>query len=270
MVDGRIAFDYVLFSRLQRLRPLKRPLMAQVRLTLREADDRLPDVCMVCGEAATTIKTQQMSYCPSWIGVTWILGGPLVYFIMARMLTKHASVQTPFCDAHQSYWFKRLCITLGAVLFLILFGVGGFFAVVLLAAGQRNESLGYYGLAAGVVLFLIFVIILGAIRRTSIRPSEITERDLLLVNVCQEFVDAIEEEDRDHGSSRRGRRRRDEDDEDDEDDYDEDRPRKKRPAMDEDDDERRPKKKRRTVDDDDDVADDRPRPRKKRRPIDDD
>jgi hypothetical protein len=206
--------------------------MAQVRVTLREADGELPGVCMVCGQAASLTVPRTLSYCPGWINVTWILGGPPVYWLMAWIMTKHADVQTPLCDDHQRYWFKRRLITLTAVFFLILFGVAGFFAVVLLAAGQQNERLGYIGLAGGVVLFFIFVIIFGVIRRAAIRAGDINDHDLLLVNVCPEFVDAVEQ-----GQAEE----------------DEPRPRRKRRAADDDDeDEPRPKKKRRPRDNDDD------------------
>ncbi len=235
--------------------------MAQVRMTLREADGRLPDVCMVCGEEATVTKAKKMSWCPPWVGIL-ILGPIPIYIIVALLMTKRTTVQAPLCDAHQGHWFNRLMINLGTLFVCTVIGAGGAFAIIALTQGGANDV---NGLACflPIVMFLIWIIVLVILQQTAIRPKEITDREIVLTGVCQEFVNAVEEQEEERLSARRNRRGRDDDDEDEDDDPP---PRKKR-SLEIKDGPPPPKKKRPPVDDDDE---DEPPPRKKKRPPSDD
>src|SRR6266478_3526907 len=86
--------------------------MATTRLSLYEVDRKLlPDLCMRCGEPATTHKNRNFSWYPPWIGVT-ILAGLIVYVILVAVLTKRMRVSVPLCDAHKNHWSIRVMIIL--------------------------------------------------------------------------------------------------------------------------------------------------------------
>jgi hypothetical protein len=242
-VDSGPVVDYCLFYLLLPFQK-KDALMAQVRLTLREAEGRLPAVCMVCGEEATVTKTKKMSWCPPWVGVL-ILAGLLPYAIVASILTKRASVKAPFCDAHQGHWFNRLMINLGTLFVCGVIGGGGFLVIwwALSQPGRPNDGPGFACLLP-VVMLVVWIIVLVILQQSAIRPQEITDREIVLTGICEDFVTAVEDRAEERLSARRRRRYEDDDE------YDDPPPRKK---------------KRRPVDDDDDA----PPPRKKKRPPDD-
>lgn len=213
--------------------------MAEIRVRLREADGGLPDVCMKCGEPSTVVKTKNMSWCPPWVGIL-ILGGLLPYLIVAMILTKRTRVQAPLCDQHKGHWFNRALVVWGT---FVLFGaicLGGFVLAGAMnnGGGRRGDDIFGFACAGSVVLGLIWLIVLIVAQNTAIRPKEITDKDITLTGLSQEFVDAVEDQDQDD-RPRRGRSR-------DDDDYDDEpKARKKRPVYDDDeDDEPRPRKKR--------------------------
>ena len=214
--------------------------MAEIRLRLREADGRLPMVCMCCGEPATVTKTKKMSWCPPWVGVL-IVAGLLPYAIVASILTKRARVQGPLCEQHKGHWLYRLLILW---LTLAVVGFVGLVAIIAVASLPRHlsDSLGPFICIGSVGLFVVWLIGIIIMQYTAIRPKEITDRDILLTGVCDSFVEAVEDADRAGDVARRKRRARLEDDYDYDDDepkpkkarrsdaiHDEDRPRKRPP-----------------------------------------
>lgn len=214
--------------------------MAKIRLYDYEvADQLLPNVCMQCGADADLEKRKKFSWYPPWC---LFVGGAL----MAMIMTKRMTVAVPLCREHKNHWLWRdLVIWLGLALCVVL-GV----AAVIFLVNQRPHTLGetlagIFCAAAGVigVGWLVAVIIL---HHTSIRPVEITDRDITLTNVSSDFVAALRDERRRHPyeedeedeedyprSRKRGRRAHDYDDEDD---YTPPRRRSRRSAYDEDED----------------------------------
>jgi hypothetical protein len=208
--------------------------MAQVRLSVQEADGYLPAVCMCCGKPATKTVTKRMQWCPPWVGVL-ILAGLLPYAIVASILTRRAVVQAPFCDEHKGHWFKRNMLIWGT---LFLFGIVGVGALVIAANvedQQRIKTLMPYACVFISLEALVWIIIVVACVSTGVRPKEITDVEIALTGVSEQFVDAVAEEDRARKERRRQRRRererpghwRDETD-----DVDDDGPRRRRPTDD--------------------------------------
>jgi hypothetical protein len=212
--------------------------MSQIRLKLREADGRLPMVCMVCGEPATVVKTKKMSWYPRWVPVL-ILANILIFAIVAMILTKRARLQAPLCDSHKYHWTIRLVI-----LWVSLFVAGmiGLFGIIVFALLPRQwqDNLGPFLCLGGVLVFIAWVIVLAIVQGTGVRPHEITDLDITLVGVCDEFIDAAEDAERERRALRRSRAYRDEDDD------EEPPPRRRRPppVVDDDEDEPPPRKKR--------------------------
>src|SRR4051794_7480568 len=63
----------------------------------------LPDVCMCCGTRADYFPRRTFRWCPRWV-IVLLLISPLIYVIVAAILTKSMRVRTPMCDRHRNYW----------------------------------------------------------------------------------------------------------------------------------------------------------------------
>jgi hypothetical protein len=62
--------------------------MATAKFSFYEVErKRIPELCMRCGEPATTHKSRLFSWCPPWVIVT-IVAGLLPYIIVSMVLTK--------------------------------------------------------------------------------------------------------------------------------------------------------------------------------------
>ena len=144
--------------------------MAYVRVSLREADGGLPDVCMRCGEPSSVVKTKNMSWCPPWTGIL-ILAGLLPYLIVAMILTKRTTVQVPLCEKHKGHWFNRTMLTLGSFLFFAVICGGAIFLGILISeggGGNRRQGEQVMGMACilSLVLGLTWLIIYVVSRKT--------------------------------------------------------------------------------------------------------
>jgi hypothetical protein len=181
--------------------------MARVRLGRYEAEEgRLPPVCMCCGAPADLTKAKLFNWHPGWV-YALILVGLLPFLIVALVLTKRMRVRAPVCAAHTYYWTWRSLFVLGGFLALVLVGIA---AIVLMASTEgRQQAHNMAGLfCVGVaVLGLVWLVAAAVIQNLTIRPVEITDRDITLIKVSREFADALQEA--------RQRRRRDEDEDDD-------------------------------------------------------
>ncbi len=168
--------------------------MAQIRLHVREADGRLPRVCMRCGEPATVVRTRRLSWNPPWV-IVLLLVNVLVYIIVAMILTKRATLQAPLCDAHKGHWRNRLLLVLGSFLAMAALGIAGGIALSN-APRHAQDALSGYACLGGALLFVAWVILFAIVHSTSIRPNEITDTQVSLVGVSEEFVAAVDEADR--------------------------------------------------------------------------
>jgi hypothetical protein len=203
--------------------------MATVRLTYYEVrNDLLPPLCMKCGAPAAVHKSKTFAWHPPWVAVL-ILAGLLPWAIVAMILTKRMTVRMPFCEQHRNYWGVRAGVIWSGLVFFFLLGILG---IVLLAnadahRGGPAEVIGPFICIGSVVGGLIWLITVAIMQNLSIRPTEITDRDITLTHVSRDFEDALwddreppeEEEsrprrrrDREDDDYRRGRRRDREDD----------------------------------------------------------
>jgi len=81
--------------------------MAEIRLSLREANGDLPKVCLVCGRDNELVKKKTFAWQPPWVWVALLLG-VLPFAIIALILTKRATVQAPLCKEHRFHWDGRI------------------------------------------------------------------------------------------------------------------------------------------------------------------
>ena len=196
--------------------------MAEVRVDLHDADGRLPDVCACCGEVSEVTKSKNMTWCPPWVGVL-VLAGLLPYIVIASIMTKRAKVQIPLCEEHQGHWFNRHLIVWGT---FAIFGlaIGAMLIFLMVLPQHHQDNLGPFICIGCFGLGVIWLIILAVAQSTAIRPKEITDEDIVLQGVADEFVTAVDDMQRE----RRKRKRKRRDDWDDEEEEAEPRPRKKK------------------------------------------
>lgn len=180
--------------------------MATIRITRYEVrKNLLPPVCMVTGEPTGDSKMHTFRWTPPWVGIL-ILGGLLPYLIVAMILRKQIAIDVPLASRKRGHWAVRQAFGIIGVLGCIALGIGG---IIMSADANNARNQGPdFGLilsaVAGVGLVVVIIVAL-VLQSTCVRPKEITDRDITLAGVHENFVVAMEEE-----------RDRDEDDEDEE------------------------------------------------------
>ena len=201
--------------------------MSEIRLRVREADGYLPPVCMCCGEPASATRDKKMQWYPLWVLVL-IFGGLIPFAVVATILTKSARVQAPLCEKHQWHWINRQLLTWGS--FFVLGSVGLATLIIALNLPNREQELLMPFVCASSCLFVaVWLVIVIACKYIAIRPKEITDSEITLAGVCDDFINAVEDEREERRARKQRKPRYDEDDEEEE---EEPRPRKKRPASD--------------------------------------
>jgi hypothetical protein len=166
--------------------------MPQVRLDLREADGRLPPVCMCCGAPATVFKTKKMYFWPRWTLFLIILH-PFLFWLAAFIFSKKARVRAPFCDRHQRHWLDRRLLSWGSGASLGLVGCGAFAFLAMHESHVPGPEVACFG---GLCLLVVWLIVVVIVRSTEIQPVVITKSEVVLKGVAEEFVEAIQEADR--------------------------------------------------------------------------
>ena len=169
--------------------------MATIRITRYEVrKNLLPSVCMVTGEPTGDSKMHTFRWTPPWVGVL-ILGGLLPYLIVAMILRKQISIDVPLAARKRGHWFVRQAFGLVGVLGCIALGIAG---IIMSADADNARNQGAdFGLilsaVAGVGLVVVIIVAL-VLQSTCVRPKEITDRDITLAGVHENFVVAMEEE----------------------------------------------------------------------------
>lgn len=181
--------------------------MATVTITRREAErGYLPAVCALTGEPTDEVKEKTFHWRPAWIIACVFI--PLLYLIMAMVLRKQMAVRLPLARSKHAHWLWR-----DAVSWVLVLGtLGVFFTGSFLSLSRDHESLSGPFMLAGLGLFLLSLILYAVLVRLGIHPKQITDRDITLGGVHQNFVDALEEEreQEEEESAREEERRRDE------------------------------------------------------------
>jgi hypothetical protein len=215
--------------------------MAEIRVELEVAAGRLPEVCTRCGEPATTAKWKTMTWYPPWCNVLLIFG-VLPAAIVMMILTKRASVKAPFCQRHSWHWLNRNLLMIAT---FFLFGAVGIAALVVITNLPRDLEQQFmpFVCIGDIALLVAWLVVVVVAQNTAIRTKEITDRDIVIAGLCDEFVHAVDEEDREY-RRRRTKAKRILEEEEEADDEEEPRPRKSRPSTEVQADKPPPRKKR--------------------------
>jgi hypothetical protein len=188
--------------------------MAKIKLYRREVERGLPAICMCCGDEAATERRRKFSWYPPWVNFL-VLVGLLPAAIVAAILTKKMEVRVPLCTEHQNHWFSRNLIIWGGIVGLILLALLSMFVTAALDSAQprRGGDSGLLGFVClGLTLLgLVWLVVVCIVQSGAIKPVEITDRTITLTKVSQEFVDAIEQQDKEERVARPSRRMQAED-----------------------------------------------------------
>jgi hypothetical protein len=175
--------------------------MDWLRLTRTEIEnDELPRVCACCGAPATTSRNTTFSWCPAWAKVL-LLAGLLPGLIAIAALTRSVRMTVPLCARHKKRWARRnFFLAVGLLL-------PGLLALFLVALGSGSEGHGgdvflYCALFYGGLGFLTWVVVALRLKPAyppGIRPQEITDRDITLTGVADDFVRTVQDRRRNRG-----------------------------------------------------------------------
>ena len=169
--------------------------MAEIRLTLEEAGSDLPPVCMVCGATATAVTSRKLNWWPAWTYVL-LLVHPMLWGLVALVISKRARLQAPFCPLHQRHWYNRSLLIWGAGLILFLCAAASFLALSVFVEPDKDFVAGIILYLLGMGLITLWVALIIGVQLTSIRPKVITKTEIVLKGVAEAFVSAVQEADR--------------------------------------------------------------------------
>lgn len=183
--------------------------MPKVKLSVIECDrDLLPRVCARCGRPSDHLVRRKFQWFPplAYIG---LVAGLLPFAIVAMLMTKRMEARMPMCDEHKRDWVWRQWVVIGGLVLLFTSGIVAF--AIAVSQQERpgdSEAAGMVCAGFGFAL-LIFLIPAAIINNKAIRPTEITDRGMTLINVHRDFVDALaDDRDRDREEYERQRQSR--------------------------------------------------------------
>jgi hypothetical protein len=159
--------------------------MAVVSLDLYDCEDnKIPPICMECGEETDSYVTRTFSWTPPWVYFLVLFGliGIILAVILSNVYSKRQTLDCPLCPAHRNHWSRRTWMVCGIFL-LIPMGI----AAAVVVGQQLHDD--YTGIVvAGCAVFCLVVLITMAIvSRRCIRAQDITDVDMVLVGVHKKF-----------------------------------------------------------------------------------
>lgn len=174
--------------------------MPTVTLLKRECQkNKLPKVCMKCGEPATVQVRRNFVWTSMFVMVVFlgsVLFFPLLIFSIVLTLasTRRMVVYAPMCKKHKNHWSIRFEWLTGSGVLVVLFCL----AVFIFGFGQRPQGapvsdLATYMCIGSLVLLLAWGLLLAYLMDNAVRPSLITEQNITLRRVHPDFVEAVEE-----------------------------------------------------------------------------
>jgi hypothetical protein len=139
-------------------------------------------VCACCGAPVAVWKQKTFSWYPKWT-LVGLLGGVLVFAILAAVMTKRTSMAVPLCEQHRGHFWKRgLLLWLG---FLGLFFLG-FVCASIAGSGHHREWV-WFVLP---IYFLVWIVAAAIAGSSAIRAVQITDMFVRMRNVSDAFVAA--------------------------------------------------------------------------------
>ena len=156
--------------------------------------DNLPMVCIKCGAPATVRKSKKFTWIsPEARRLGWWLPLILDLIVMSKQ-TKRQWVATPLCEAHKGYWWKLPLLMNSLAVAILALGVP---ASMVIWIRTRDSDLSGDVFMGTFAAILGLVIVAAVIGKSRIRVEKITDQEIVLTGVSEEFVDAVhDDEDR--------------------------------------------------------------------------
>jgi hypothetical protein len=153
------------------------------QVTIRRPGDNLPNVCCVCGQAATRDRSETLTWTPPWVFALVFFG--VLPWVFGVMLTRRSAPLTlPVCDRHlrrskRAWWVLAVGLALAV-------GVGASADLIATTAIRPGD------LIAGAVLFgLLTVVVAVGLTDDRVRATRIDDRKITLDRVSKEFAEAV-------------------------------------------------------------------------------
>ncbi len=164
--------------------------MATITLTRREAErGDLPPVCALTGEPTGDVKERAFVWQPPWVYALLPLG-LLPCLIVSLIIRKQMGVQLPLARRKHFHWgWRTLLGAVGIVASAGVFMYGG--ATV---SDYERGTLGGWLMLGGLAGFVLSIVLLAVLTVLGIHPKQITDRDITLAGVHENFVAAVEQE----------------------------------------------------------------------------
>jgi hypothetical protein len=172
--------------------------MGQLKLSKRETDeDELPDLCMSCGEKATTSVRKTFQWSPvRYVGAGPNSGPGLIGSALILATSKFMTFEVPLCDGHKRQWLwpwvvmgvgLTLAFVLGPILMVIV-GLGT------MAADLKDLTLPLLLVIFGFIFIttLATMIFSAVLKWRTIRADLITDKAITLGNVSDKFIRVME------------------------------------------------------------------------------
>ena len=151
--------------------------MATITLTRREAErGDLPPVCALTGEPTDDVKHRTFVWQPAWVSALIPLG-LLPCLIVSLIIRKTMTLRLPLVRRKHFHWGWRMAVAaVGIVASAGAFIVGGALMI------------------GGLVGFVLSLVMLAVLTALGIHPKRITDREITLAGVHDNFVAAVEED----------------------------------------------------------------------------
>jgi NhaP-type Na+/H+ or K+/H+ antiporter len=176
---------------------------------------------MKCGRRTEDYVVHTFVWYPPWVIIFVLFCSPLVLIIVALLIAKRMTVDSPMCEQHRNHWKSRTLFTWVGFGGVVALGI--IFTIVHRGMDPENNPQGEMSTGGIMALiwfatFFIWLFAAAIFTQSAIRPFEITENDITLGKLSPDFVDALEDDRDRHEEKRRERRRLErEDDRDDRD-----------------------------------------------------
>ena len=191
--------------------------MARLTLSDRECHyDELPMICMKCGAEATYEKSKLMKWESNANESTRLLMffmfgvlGALIFSAATKSSRKSMRLTTTFCDEHRNYWWQRqiygtLLPSIGVLGFIL-----GMVALALIASQPKfngQDIITGIVFGSGAILMIVMLLVGVFSKRAAIKPTEITDDDITLINLSIGYVEAVKEQRAERRAQRDARR----------------------------------------------------------------
>lgn len=162
-------------------------LWRQGKLLVIEKTAELPYVCIKSNEPADGRLTRKLTWHHPLISVS-ILASPIIYIILAAILSKRATIHIGLSDA----WFAKRRTRIVIAWLLSLGGFGALVSGIVLMNNIQMQNTAPLLMFGGFIAFIVGIIY-GLVAGRLVTPDKITDHHVWLKGVHPEFLAGLPE-----------------------------------------------------------------------------